>query len=121
MKTTLILGASLGPYKSSRQAIEMLTERSHPVFALGRKSGFVGNVEVWTSIEKIPGNEIHTIGLYLNPENQKEFEDWILELKPERIFFNPGTKNPEFVEKAEAAGIECRVECMLVSMENDLY
>ena len=46
--------------------------------------------------------EIHTITLYLGPQNQSEWIDYLIGLQPKRIIFNPGTENLDFFSKKKA-------------------
>ena len=39
---------------------------------------------------------IHTVTLYLNSVRQRDYYDYIISLKPQRVIFNPGTENIEF-------------------------
>ena len=47
--------------------------------------------------------------------------DYILNLKPKRIIFNPGTENPELEKKAKEANIETLHHCTLVMLATDSY
>jgi hypothetical protein len=47
--------------------------------------------------------------------------DYLLSLSPRRIIFNPGTENPDFMEKAEAQGIEVVAGCTLVMLRAGTY
>src|SRR5215203_3887337 len=62
----------------------------------GKKNGKVGEVTIETDHMPIEG--VDTVTLYLNPKNQREYFDYILELKPNRIIFNPGTENEELIK-----------------------
>jgi len=64
---------------------------------------------------------IDTVTLYLNPKNQKEYYQQIVDLNPRRVIFNPGTENPEFYEILENAGIEVEVACTLVLLATGQY
>jgi hypothetical protein len=41
------------------------------------------------------GTDIHTATLDINPSFLKKNEDYLLQLKTERVIFNPDTENPE--------------------------
>jgi predicted CoA-binding protein len=60
--------------------------------------------------------EIHTITLYLGPQNQSEWIDYLIGLQPKRIIFNPGTENLDFFSKAKTAGIDVLEACTLVML-----
>jgi hypothetical protein len=109
---TLVLGASANSSRYSHLAVRSLIQHGHEVMAIGRKPGVVDGVEILTAMPEIGG--VDTVTLYLNPENQRAYYDYILRLKPKRIIFNPGTENPELKLKAEAAGIETLEACTLV-------
>lgn len=66
-------------------------------------------------------NEIHTVTLYIGPQNQPNWIDYLLSLKPKRIIFNPGTENPEFIKKASEEGIEVVQACTLVMIASNQY
>ncbi len=113
-KKTLVLGASENPSRYSFLAIRKLQAYNHPVVAIGRKEGKVGDVSI--TKEKKEENDIDTITLYLNPTHQKEYYDYIMSLKPKRIIFNPGTENEELIEMAERKNIEPVIGCTLVML-----
>jgi predicted CoA-binding protein len=79
----------------------------------------VGDVNIQT--DHLPVEGVDTITLYLNPQNQKEYYDYILELKPNRIIFNPGTENEALIKQAKENGIEPVIGCTLVMLSTGLY
>ncbi len=118
-KKTLVLGASENPERYSNKAIHRLREHKHPVVAIGNRAGKVEDVDI---IKEHPDmNDIDTVTLYLNPDNQKAYYDYILSLKPKRIIFNPGTENDELELKAKQAGIKVQEACTLVLLGTGQY
>ena len=118
-KKTLILGASQNPERYSYLAVNKLSANHHFVVAIGRKKGKVGNVEIDTEQKPLTG--IDTVTLYLNPQNQKPYYDYIISLKPKRIIFNPGTENEELYTLAKQNGIEVMEACTLVLLSTGQY
>jgi predicted CoA-binding protein len=118
-KTTLVLGASDNPERTSYLAVQRLTARHYPVIAIGNKKAKVGTVAIDT--EKKHFENIDTITLYLNPARQKEYYDYILSLKPRRIIFNPGTENNELFEIAKKNHIVPVEACTLVLLSTGQY
>jgi len=110
----VVLGASPNPSRYSYLAVNRLMHHHHPVVAIGKRKGTIGPVEIQTDHEVMP--DVHTVTLYLNPQNQREYYDYILDLHPQRIIFNPGTENSELMQQAEAAGIETVEGCTLVML-----
>lgn len=119
-KTTLVLGASPNPARYSYLAVQRLRMHGHPVIAIGKRPGNIGDIDIQTTPPP-PETAIDTVTLYLNPTNQKEYYDYLLELQPQRIIFNPGTENPELMQKAQAAGIHIQQACTLVLLSTHQY
>ena len=117
--TTLVIGASENPERYSNIAIRMLREYGHPVKAVGLKKGTVADVSIES--EKPELTNVDTVTLYIGPQHQASWETYLLEHKPRRIIFNPGTENPEFEEKARQQGIETMEACTLVLLRTGQY
>lgn len=116
---TLVLGASHKPDRYSNLAVNMLKEYEHDFVAVGRRAR---EVDDWQIIEGKPDiDDIDTVTLYLNPFNQREYYDYILSLNPRRVIFNPGTENPELINKLKEANIEPVSACTLVMLRAGLY
>lgn len=118
-KKTLVLGASDNPSRYSYLAIQRLRQHGHPVVAIGRKNTKVADVTIGT--EMAPFKDIDTITLYLNPQHQQEYYNYILSLQPSRIIFNPGAENDELVQMAKQAGIKTMEACTLVMLGTNQY
>lgn len=119
MKKTLILGASTNPSRASYQAVFRLINGGHQPVLVGVKKGDVSGIPILHGQPAL--EDIDTITLYLNPQRQVEFYDYILQLAPKRIIFNPGTENPELVQLARQQGIEVEIACTLVLLATDQY
>lgn len=113
------MGASLKANRYSNIAINRLVSHQHEVLAYGLRAGNVSGVTIDTELK--PYSEIDTVTLYLNPQRQVEYYDYIISLKPERVIFNPGTENPEFYKLLDAANIESEVACTLVLLSTNQY
>jgi uncharacterized protein len=118
-KKTLVLGASANPSRYSNLAINRLRNHNHPVVAIGKRDGKVGDTTVETATRKI--DDVDTITLYLNPGNQKQYYDYIMDLHPKRIIFNPGTENDELAKMAKDKGIQPVEACTLVLLSTGQY
>jgi predicted CoA-binding protein len=118
-KKTLLLGASDNPARYSYLALDRLRSKGHPVIGIGKKHVTVNDVEIGTEKNMIP--DLDTVTIYLNPQNQKEYYDYILSLHPKRIIFNPGAENPELSGLAKANGIEPMNACTLVLLSTGQF
>lgn len=113
-KKTLVMGASTNPGRYAYKAIKMLERFGHPVVAVGKKEDNLDGVKI--EKEHVSFEDVDTVTLYLNPMNQKQYYDYIVDLKPERVIFNPGTENPELYAILKQKGIEIEVACTLVML-----
>lgn len=113
------MGASLNPGRYSNLAIRRLVDHNIETTAFGIRGGTVSNIQIKDNF--VDFQNIDTVTLYLNPSHQKEYYQKILDLKPRRVIFNPGTENPEFYEILRNAGIEVEVACTLVLLATDQY
>lgn len=118
-KKTLVLGASLKPERYSNIAIHRLVSHNHQVVAFGLKGGNVAGVEIDTHV--VPYKDVHTITLYLNPERQKAYYNYIISLQPKRVLFNPGTENSELQNLLKQNNIFFEEACTLVLLGTNQY
>jgi len=118
-KKTLVLGASLKPQRYSNIAVKRLRKYSHEVVAFGLRAGEVSDVSIDT--ELIAYEDIDTVTLYLNPTRQEQYYEYIIDLNPKRVIFNPGTENPEFYNLLKQNNIDFEVACTLVLLGTGQY
>ena len=118
-KKTLVLGATTKPEKYAYLAINKLVEKGHSVIAIGQNAGEVAGINIRT--KNIPLSNINTVTLYLNPARQRDYYNYIIETKPKRVIFNPGTENPEFYQLLQSNGIKVEVACTLVLLATNQY
>ncbi len=119
MKKTIVLGASTNPDRYSYKATIQISKKGHEVLPLGSKKGDIAGIRIINDTPQYEG--VDTVTLYLNPDNQKPYYDYIFSLKPKRIIFNPGTENFELIQLAKDKGIETEIGCTLVMLALDNY
>lgn len=119
MKKTLVLGATTNPERYAYLAVQRLKQKGHEVVPIGVKEGKVSGIEILHGQPAVP--DVDTVTLYIGPQRQPEYYDYILSLQPKRIIFNPGTENPELVQLAEKQGIETVEACTLVMLSIGAY
>jgi predicted CoA-binding protein len=118
-KKTLVLGASANPSRYSYLAINKLREKKHPVVAIGRTTAIVADIPIQSETNPIP--DLDTVTMYLNPANQKNYYEYILDQHPKRIIFNPGAENPEFEKILSEKGIQTMKACTLVLLSTGQF
>lgn len=119
MKKTLVIGASTNPERYAYKAVKRLKTAEHEVIALGKNKGDIEGIKIETIA--INFSAIHTVSLYINPQIQRGYYDYILGLKPKRIIFNPGAENAEFETLANQSGISTERACTLVLLSTGQY
>ncbi len=118
-KKTVVLGATDNPSRYSYLAVDRLQAHNHPVIAIGKKEGRVGQVDIITEHPQV--NDVDTVTLYLNAQNQEQYYDYILSLHPKRIIFNPGAENAALEKLAVENGIKPMEACTLVMLSTGQY
>ncbi|HSD13313.1 MAG TPA: CoA-binding protein [Flavobacterium sp.] len=116
---TLVIGASVHPERYSFLAVNSLLEHGHEVVAIGGHKDTIGDVKIET--EKLPFENVHTVTMYLNPTHQKEYYDYVISLKPQRVIFNPGAENEAFFDLLEKEHIPFESACTLVLLATNQF
>ena len=119
MKKTLVLGASTNPARYSFRAAHLLKNHGHEVVLVGIRKGEVAGMAI--HVDRPQATDVDTVTLYVGPQSQPEWYDYILNLKPRRILFNPGTENPELEHLAQQRGILSEEVCTLVLLSTGQY
>lgn len=113
-KRTVILGASASPDRYAYQAFMQLRAKGHEPLPVGVRAGKIEETDILLGMPVLA--DVDTVTLYVNPERQRDYYDYILGLNPKRIIFNPGTENAEFARMARERGIEVVIGCTLVML-----
>jgi len=115
-----VLGASNKPSRYSYMAVERLLQKGHKVFPVHKVIKDVLCLQVFSSLSEIK-EPIDTLTMYVNEDASMVMEQEILELKPKRIIFNPGTENFDLADKARAIGIDVVFGCTLVMLSTNSF
>ncbi len=118
-KKTVLLGASDNPSRYSFLAANRLITAGHEVILIGKKAGSIQDNKIVTGTPKV--SEVHTVSIYLNLQNQKQYYNYILSLKPQRVIFNPGAENPELENLLTENRILFEHACTLVLLSTGAF
>ncbi len=119
---TIVLGATTNPQRYAYRAVNQLLSNKIEVVPLGiRKGQTAGELLIENGRPMI--KDVHTIALYINREVQRDYYDYILQLQPARVIFNPGTENPELYSllREKAPGTQIEIACTLVMLAAGNY
>jgi uncharacterized protein len=119
MKKTLILGATDNPNRYAYRAAQSLLRHGHDIALVGIRKGEIAGQSIIR--DKSPVVGVDTVTMYVGPRHQPEWYDYILNLKPRRIVFNPGTENSELEKLARQQGIQTLQACTLVMLATNSY
>lgn len=118
-KKTLILGATPNPVRYAYLAAHRLVQAGHEIVNVGIKKGEVAGEEIKRADHIL--TDVDTITLYIGPELQPQYYDYIIQTRPNRIVFNPGTENAELETLARQHGIDTLRACTLVLLSTGQY
>lgn len=121
-KTTLIIGASAKNDRYSNMAMKELGKAEHSTLLYNPNKNL-------DSIEGLPvihdfseiTEEIDTVTIYVNPTRLTDMVQEILDLKPKRIIFNPGTEEPSIMHQFHNADIEVVEGCSIVMLKTGQF
>lgn len=119
MKKTVVLGATPDSSRFAYKAANMLVRYGHEIVPVGLKKGEVAGKTIANDNPIIEG--VDTITLYVGTKNLPPLFNYIIDLKPKRIIFNPGTENDELIQLAEKNNIEPVIGCTLVMLSCGSY
>jgi predicted CoA-binding protein len=119
MRKTVVIGASNNPDRYAYRATLALQRKDHEVIPVGLREGEINGIKILTGKPVI--KDVNTVTLYVGPQHQPDWYDYIIGLKPQRVIFNPGTENQEFEELLRKNGIEPVEACTLVMLSIGNY
>jgi len=120
MERVTVVGASPLEDRYSNKAMKMLAEYGHDPVPVAPKYKEIEGKPVFASLEDLPG-DVDTVTLYLGAPRQEKVIDQIIDLKPKRVIFNPGTENPAVYDRLQEAGIKVQEACTLVLLKTGQY
>ena len=118
-KKTLVVGATENRERYANRAAHSLLRHSHDIELLGLREGSIDGHQIRTGQPDLA--DIDTVTMYVGPRNQPVFYDYIRQLKPRRVIFNPGAENPDFARQLRRDGIEPIDACTLVMLSIGTY
>jgi hypothetical protein len=115
----LIYGASTNPDRYAYKALNLLVEKGHNVYLKGNKPGVASGLPIHVDTNDF--DHIHTVTLYVGPQNQQDLMNDLSQIKPERIIFNPGTENQNLYAEIEKLNIKVEEACTLVLLHTNQF
>ncbi len=113
MEHVAILGASNNPSRYAYKAQIQLIEQGHIVYPVSLHEEEILGLKSYHSLLEIDHN-IDTVTVYINPTHLKQVDNHLIELKPKRVIFNPGSESTEVMNHLKEEGIFVQSACTLV-------
>lgn len=111
----VVLGASPNPSRTSYLAAKVLMQKGYAVTAYGNRTGKIDQLAISDHVPNAVHRQIDAITIFLKPERQKKYYDYILSTNPKSIIFNPGTENPELIKMARNKKINI-ISCCTIAL-----
>lgn len=118
--TVVVLGASPKPGRYSNKAVRLLLEHGHRVVPVHPAIPEVEGLAVASSLGAIDAL-VDTLTVYVSPTLSTPLKAQIIQLKPGRVIFNPGTENPGLAAALRENGIATEEACTLVLLNTGQF
>ncbi|WP_456412691.1 CoA-binding protein [Thiolapillus sp.] len=117
----VVLGATRKPERYANQAIRLLREKGFrnitPVHPKLKESEGLAVRNSLADVEQ----PVDTLTLYVGSARLNAMIDDILDLRPARVIFNPGTESPLLQQALDGAGIPWEEACTLVLLRTGQF
>lgn len=108
----IIFGYSENKERYSYMAAELLRDYKHEVITI--------NPRVESEISRLDEG-CDTLTIYVNSKISDKYENFLLNSKPRRVIFNPGTENSKLQKKFEEKGSLVVIGCTLVLLKTNQF
>ena len=120
MENVAVVGASSKDNRYSNLAMRMLAEHGHnPIPVAPARKEVLARI-AYPTLASVP-DRIDTVTMYIRPSRQATVLDEIVQIRPRRIIFNPGTENPGEYDRLLRAGIEVLEACTLIMLSTGQF
>lgn len=114
-ETVAIIGASSDRKKFGNKAVRAYAKLGWTVFPINPRQTQIEGLKAYRSIRDVPP-PVARVSVYVPPAIGITLLDDIAAVKPEVVFFNPGSESPELTAKALALGLNAVVACSIIDV-----
>ena len=115
-----VLGASPKPARYANQCIRLLQRYDYRITPIHPKFDEIEALPVSHSLAEVT-DPVDTLTLYVGPRLLEPQTEAIVDLRPGRVIFNPGTESRAVQARLDEAGIEWLEACTLVMLKTDQF
>lgn len=120
LEKVAILGASDNPERYSYKAFHLLKQYGHTPFLINNSVQKIDDFPTYSQLSDIK-DKLDTLTMYVNPRISSKLQDEILNSRPRRVIFNPGTENPELEAALNKQGCHVLRACTLVLLSTQQF
>ncbi len=120
MEKVAVIGASPKEERYSNKAQRLLAEYHHTPIPVAPGYEEIEGRKVFSALKDIPEN-VDTVTVYIGPQHQEKIVADMVDVKPRRVIFNPGTENPAVYDQLKQAGIDVVEACTLVLLKTGQF
>lgn len=115
-----VLGASPKPARFANQAIRLLQQHGYWITPIHPRFDTVESLPVVHGLSEI-SEPVDTLTVYVGPALLEPQAAAIVNLRPRRVIFNPGTESPLVQQHLDEAGIDWLEACTLVMLKTGTF
>jgi uncharacterized protein len=116
----VVLGASPKASRYSNMAVRQLKNNGYIVIPVNPGYTIIEGLDTVSRLSDI-NEPVHTLTLYLSPVWSERLEEDIINLKPKRVIFNPGTESVRLRDSLSDSGIPFLEACTLVMLSTGQF
>ena len=117
--TIAIVGASNQRRKYGNKAVRAYRSQGFEVFPINPRCATIEGLQAYASLRDVPVDEVDRISMYVPPEVGTELLPDLVAKPAKEVWFNPGSHEPELVEKAAALGLNVVLGCSILDVGVD--
>lgn len=114
-ETVAIIGASRDREKFGNKAVRAYQKLGWTIYPINLRQTQIEGLKAYRSIRDVP-RPVLRVSVYVPPAIGIALLDDIVAVKPEVVFFNPGSESEALIEKAFALGLNAVVACSIVDV-----
>ena len=116
----VVLGASPKPHRYSNRAVKTLKYHGYTVTPVHPVLRTIEELPVANTLGEI-NRRVHTLTLYIGPQNLIPLVEHVMRLSPGRVIFNPGSESEVLEQHLENANIPWLHACTLVMLQTKTF
>jgi uncharacterized protein len=116
MPTVAILGASADRSKYGNKSVRAHRQQGYTVYPVNPKGGEIEGLTAYKSLAEVPSGKLDRISVYLPSAIGLQMLEEIARRGCDELWLNPGSDDPQVVEKANKLGLNVIQACSIVDV-----